>query len=252
MVRTFRRVQDEPPRRRREERDRPGWARLWPLAALIAGLVLAWAFGLFRYVSFDALAEHRGALARLVADRPVSAALLYLAAYTAAVGVSIPAGPVLTMASGLLFGRWLGAGLAFPAATAGACVLFLVVRSSLAPAVARRAAPFMERLRLGLERDGFWYLLSVRLLPIVPFPVGSIAPALVGMPFLPFAAATALGILPGTVLFASMGAGLDGVLAQGERPDASVVFSPPVLLPLLGLAALSLAAMWLRRRRGEA
>ena len=84
----------------------------------------------------------------------------------------------------------------------------------------------------------------------MPFPVGSIAPALVGMPLPPFAAATALGILPGTVLFASIGAGLDEVFARGERPDASVVFSPPVLLPLLGLAALSLAAMWLRRRRG--
>jgi uncharacterized membrane protein YdjX (TVP38/TMEM64 family) len=215
-------------------------------------LVLAWAFGLFRYASLDTLAEHRGALARVVADRPVSTALLYLAAYTAAVAVSVPAGPVLTMAGGLLFGRWLGAGLALPAATAGACVLFLVVRSSLAPAVARRAGPLMERLRPGLERDGFWYLLSLRLLPLVPYPVGSVAPALVGMPFPPFAAATALGILPGTVLFASMGAGLDEVFARGERPDASVVFSLPVLLPLLCLATLSLAAMWLRRRRGWA
>jgi uncharacterized membrane protein YdjX (TVP38/TMEM64 family) len=95
---------------------------------LLAALALAWAFGLHRHVSLDALAEYREALGRLVTGRPVSAALLYCAAYVVAVSVSIPAGPVLTMAGGLLFGRWLGAALALPAATAGACVLLLVVR----------------------------------------------------------------------------------------------------------------------------
>ena len=144
MMRTPRRVQDEPPSRCREERDPPGWARLWPLATLTAVLVLAWAFGLFRYVSFDALAEHRGALALAAGPARFGGAALPRGLHGRR-RASIPAGPVLTMAGGLLFGRWLGAGLAFPAATAGACVLFLVVRSSLAPAVARRAAPFMER-----------------------------------------------------------------------------------------------------------
>jgi uncharacterized membrane protein YdjX (TVP38/TMEM64 family) len=237
------------PAQRGKEQPRPGWTRLWPVAALLTAFVLAWAFGLFRLVSLDSLAEYRNALARLVAERPISAALLYLAAYTCAVAVSIPAGPVLTMAGGLLFGRWLGTALALPAATAGACVLFLAVRSTLAPALAQRAGPFLDRLRPGLERDGFWYLLSIRLLPVVPYPVGSIAPALVGMPFGAFAAATALGILPGTVVFAGIGAGLGEVFAGGGRPDASVMLSAPVLLPLLGLAALSLAAMWLRKRR---
>lgn len=229
-----------------------GWLRLWPVAALAAGLGAAWALGLFRYVSLDALAHYRETLGRLVEARPFAAALLYLGVYAAAVSLSVPAGPVLTMAGGLLFGRWLGAGLAAPAATAGACVLFLAVRSALAPTVARRAGPLVDRLRPELERDGFWFLLSLRLLPIVPYPVGSIAPALVGMPLPAFAAATALGILPGTVVFASIGAGLGGMFAQGARPDLSVMLSPPVLLPLLGLAGLSLAAMWWRRRRGHA
>lgn len=229
-----------------------GWFRLWPVAALAGGLALAWAFGLFRYVSLDALAECREWLEGAVRARPFAAALLYFAAYVGAVSLSVPAGPVLTMAGGLLFGRWLGAALAVPAATAGACVLFLAVRSALAPAVARRAGPLVDRLRPELERDGFWFLLSLRLLPVVPFPVGSIAPALVGMPFLAFAAATGLGILPGTVVFASIGAGLGEVFARGARPDSSVVLSPPVLLPLLGLAGLSLAAMWWRRRRSDA
>lgn len=242
-------VEDGTPGRSGAEDGRPGWARFWPLLALLGVLALAWASGLRRHLSLDALAAYRDVLAGLVEARPVAAAFLYVAAYTAIVALSVPVGPVLTMAGGFLFGTWLGAALAVPAATAGACVLFLAVRSALAPALARRAGPLMDRLRTGLQRDGFWYLLSLRLLPVVPYPVGSIAPALVGTRLPTFAAATALGILPGTVVFAGIGAGLGRVFARGGRPDPSALLSPPVLLPLLGLAALSLLTAWWRRRR---
>ena len=241
------------PAQRGEEQDRPGWARFWPLAALLAAFVLAWAFGLFRYASLDTLAEYREALARLVADRPVSAALLYLAAYTAAVAVSIPAGPVLTMAGGLLFGRWLGAALALPAATAGACVLFLAVRSALAPAVAQRAGPLMERLRPGLERDGFWYLLSCASCRSCLTRSAASRRPWSGCLFRPSPPRPRWASCRAPSCSPASGAGLGEVFARGGRPDASVMLSPPVLLPLLGLAALSLAAMWLRkRRRGDA
>jgi uncharacterized membrane protein YdjX (TVP38/TMEM64 family) len=238
---------DEAPRSDAED-NWPGWGRLWPIAVLLGALALAWAFGLQHHVSFDALAVYHDALARLVEARPVVAALLYLAAYTVIVALSVPVGPLLTMVGGLLFGPWLGTAVAVPAATAGACLLFLAVRSALAPGLARRAGPRMDRLRAGLEHDGFWYLLALRLLPIVPFPVGSIAPALVGMRLSVFAAATALGILPSTLVVAGIGAGLGEIFAQGGRPDPAALLSPPVLMPLLGLAALSLLAVWWRRR----
>jgi len=240
-------MEDEPSPPAGTKDDRPGWVRFWPIAVLLAALALAWALGLRRYVSLDTLAAYHDALVRLVEARPVTAALLYIVAYTIIVALSVPVGPVLTMAGGLLFGTWIGTALAVPAATAGACLLFLAVRTALAPSLARRAGPRLGRVRAGLERDGFWYLLSLRLLPIVPYPVGSIAPALVGMRLPAFAAATALGVLPSTLVFASIGAGLGQVLARGGRPDPSVLLSPPVLLPLLGLAALSLLAAWWRR-----
>jgi uncharacterized membrane protein YdjX (TVP38/TMEM64 family) len=228
---------------------RRGWLRLWPLAGLLAALALVFALGLDRQLSLDALAAHRRALVALVAAQPAAAALLYLGAYAGAIAVAVPAGPVLTMAGGLLFGPWFGTALAATAATAGACLLFLAVRTALAPVLARRAGRLVERLRPGLERDGAWYLLSLRLLPVVPYWLGTIAPALVGMRLLPFAAGTALGILPGTLVFASLGSGLDAILARGEEPDLAAALSPAVLLPLLGLAALSLLTAWWRRRR---
>jgi uncharacterized membrane protein YdjX (TVP38/TMEM64 family) len=232
--------------------DRPALRRSWALALLLAAIALFFALGLDRQFSLAALVEYRKVLADLVAARPVATALLYLGIYAGAIALAVPAGPVLTMAGGLLFGLWLGTALAAAAATAGACLLFLAVRTALAPVVARHAGRLVETLRPGLERDGGWYLLSLRLLPIVPYWLGTIAPALVGMRLLPFVAGTALGILPGTTVFASLGAGLDGIFARGETPDLSAVLSPAVLLPLAGLSLLSLFTAWWRRRRRQA
>jgi uncharacterized membrane protein YdjX (TVP38/TMEM64 family) len=227
---------------------RPGWTRLWPLALILGALALAYTLGLQRSLSFDALAAHRAALTGFVAAHPVTAPLLYVLAYVAVVTFSLPGGAVMTLAGGFLFGPWLGAAAAVVGATLGACALFLAARHALAETLARRAGPLMGKLRGGLERDGFWYLLSLRLLPVVPFWLLNLAPALAGMRLAPYAAATFLGIIPGTAVFAGIGAGLGQVFDAGGRPDLSIIFSPGILLPLLGLAALSLAGAWWRGR----
>jgi len=224
------------------------WRRLWPLALILGALALAYALGLQRYLSFDSLAAHRAALTGFVAARPVLAPLLFILAYVAVVGFSLPGGAVMTLAGGFLFGPWLGAAATVVGATLGACALFLAARYALAETLARRAGPFMAKIQAGLQRDGFWYLLSLRLLPVVPFWLLNLAPALAGMRLLPYAAATFLGIIPATVVFAGIGAGLGEVFDAGRRPDLSIIVSPGILLPLLGLAALSLAGAWWRGR----
>ena len=228
---------------------RPAWRRLWPIGLILAVLAGAYALGLHRLLSFEALAAHRASLGGFVAAQPFAAALAYLAAYVAVVAFSLPGGAVMTLAGGFLFGPWLGAGLAVVGATIGACLLFLAARHALAEVLERRAGPLLGRVREGLRRDGFWYLLSLRLLPVVPFWLVNLAPALAGMALSPYAAATFLGIIPATMVYAGIGAGLGQVFEAGGRPDLSVVFSPGILLPLLGLAALSLLGAWWRGRQ---
>lgn len=233
----------------------PGKTRLtrfWPLLLLAALVALAWATGATRLLSFEALGQHRATLDAWVAARPVLAAGAYVLAYVVVVALSLPGGVVMTLAGGLLFGPWVGTGLTVVGATIGACALFLAARSALAPLVAGRAAGLVDRIRPGLERDGFFYLLTIRLIPVVPFWLANLAPALVGMPFGAYAAATAIGIIPGTAVFSGIGAGLGDILAAGGRPELGVIFSPPILLPLLGLAALSLIGAWWRRRNSNA
>jgi uncharacterized membrane protein YdjX (TVP38/TMEM64 family) len=94
--------------------------------------------------------------------------------------------------------------------------------------------------------------LSLRLLPIVPFWLVNLAPALVGMRLAPFFLATLVGIIPGVLFFVSLGAGLRDVLALGGEPDLSAILAPDVLLPRIGLALLALApVLWRRWRRAH-
>ena len=230
----------------------PALHRLWPIGLILAALALAYALGLHRFLSFESLGAHRATLLGFVAAAPLLAGLLYLLAYALVAGLSLPGGAVMTLAGGFLFGPWLGSGLAVLGATAGACLLFIGARHALADTLARRAGPLLERVRGGLRRDGFWYLLSLRLIPVVPFWLANLAPALAGMPLAPYAAATFLGIIPGTAVYAGIGAGLGGVLDAGGRPDLSLILSPGILLPLLGLAALSLLGAWWRGRQRQA
>lgn len=228
---------------------RPKFWLLAPFLALVAAaLVLAWQHGL----GWDTIATHEAALHRMVAAAPVASAAAYWAVYATCVVLSLPLSLWLTIAGGLLFGTALGATLAIAASGTGAVLLFLIARSTLAPLVARRAGPFLERVRPGLQRDGFSYLLALRLFPVVPFWLLNLAPALLGMRLLPYAAATVLGIVPPATIIAAIGAGLDGVLAAGARPDLALLHSPPVLLPLAGLAVLSLLPVgWRQVRRAR-
>lgn len=223
--------------------------RFWPLALLLAGLALAWASGATHWLSWEALAANRAWLAETVAARPAASAMAFLALYALVVAFSLPVAVWLTLAGGFLFGQWLGTALVVAGATAGACLLFLAARHALAESLAQKAGPLLAKVRQGLESGGFWYLLSLRLLPVVPFWLANLAPAAAGMRFTPFALATLVGIIPGSAVFSGIGAGLGEVFASGGRPDLKVIFSPQILLPLLGLAALSLLGAWWRGRK---
>jgi uncharacterized membrane protein YdjX (TVP38/TMEM64 family) len=219
--------------------------RLVPLGLLVAAGVAFMAAGGHHYVTFAALAEHRGWLCRLVARWGLVAALLYSAAYAVLVALSLPGGAVLTIAGGFLFGTWVGGMCAVVGATLGATALFLAARAGLG-GLAPSAGPFFGRLEAGFRAHAFSYLLALRLMPLFPFWLINLVPALaeVGLPT--YLLATFIGIIPATFVYASLGSGFGNAI---EAPDASVLFRPSVLLPILALAALALFPVWYKRWR---
>jgi uncharacterized membrane protein YdjX (TVP38/TMEM64 family) len=91
-------------------------------------------------------------------------------------------------------------------------------------------------------------LFFIRFVPVIPFFAATLLPALLNVGLRPFAISPCFGIMPGALVYTSIGSGLGALLDRGQSPDLSVIFEPYILGPLLGLAALSILPMLLRRR----
>ncbi|MBI3198525.1 MAG: TVP38/TMEM64 family protein [Rhodospirillales bacterium] len=227
--------------------------RLLPVAILLLGLALFLLFGLERYFSFEMLSRHHAELTAWVAGNIALAALIYVLLYAVAVAFSLPIAVVVTPVGGFLFGVWLGALLSVIGATLGSVALFLAARTAFRDLFRARAGAMLARLEDGFRRDSFNYLLFLRLVPVFPFWLVNIVPALLGMRLGPYTLATLVGIVPGAVIYAGVGASFGMLIERGERPDFSVIFEWHILLPLLGLAALSLLPiLYVRLRGGKA
>ncbi|MCM0020250.1 MAG: TVP38/TMEM64 family protein [Tagaea sp.] len=230
---------------------RPPWLRFLPLAAILVALAGAYSLGLHRYLSFEVLAENRALLLGWTQSNTGLALAAFVLAYIAIVALSLPGGAVATLTGGFLFGTWLGGLAAVIGATIGATLLFLAARTALGDMLRAKAGPGLRKLEDGFKRDALSYLLVLRLVPAFPFFLVNLAPAFLGVSLRVYVIGTFFGILPGTFVFASVGAGLGAVFDRGERPDLSIILSPPVLLPLLALAVLALVpVVWNRFKKG--
>lgn len=235
--------EDAPPRR--------SLFRFAPVAVLVGGLVLVFAFDLHDLISLSALHEHREDLTGFVADNLVAAAAAFMAIYAIATALSVPGGAVLTLVGGFLFGVVIGGMLVVVAATIGAVGVFLAARTALGDSLRRRSGGWLKRLEGGFRRNAFSYLLTLRLIPLVPFWLVNLAPAFFGVPLSTFVITTVLGIIPGTIVYVGVGNGLGATLDAGEDPDLGIILDPEILLPLLGLALLSLLPLAYRHWRGR-
>jgi uncharacterized membrane protein YdjX (TVP38/TMEM64 family) len=192
-------------------------------AVILSLMALGYALRLHSYLTLSAIAENRADLEAFTANNLPLAVLIYAALYITIVALSFPGATVLTIVGGFLFG-WLVGGIStIIAATLGATVIFQIARSSFGESLARRAGPFLSKLKQGFETDAFNYLLFLRLVPAFPFWLVNIAPALSNVSLRIFATATLIGIIPGTFAFAFIGAGLGSVLDAQAAEHARCV-----------------------------
>jgi uncharacterized membrane protein YdjX (TVP38/TMEM64 family) len=242
--------------------------RVVPLVLLLAALGAVFATGLHRSLTFDTFVHYQARLQELVATHRLKMLGAYILVYVAAVTLSLPASALLTAIGGYLFGWAWGAIVACLAATAGATNIFLIARTSLGRPLLRRAGARIQRLAVGFQKQAFFYLLSLRLIPMVPFWLTNLAAAIFGMRLRSFVPATLLGMLPVSFAFAFAGSGLDEVMAEHERAragclaegrgDCAIDFSAKSLLTpelmialaILGILALIPIVLRYRQRRG--
>jgi uncharacterized membrane protein YdjX (TVP38/TMEM64 family) len=235
----------------------PGFSvkRLLPLAALLAGVAAFFALGLDDYVSYAALRDHREVLRSFAAEHAVIAPLAFVVVYALVVAMSLPGGAIMTIAGGFLFGVAFGTACAVIGATLGATALFLVAKTALGDPLRAKAGPWLERMEAGFRENALSYLLFLRLVPLFPFWLVNLVPALLGVPIGTYVLATFVGIVPGTFVYASVGAGLGSLLEAGGEFTAADVLTPQVVIALVGLGLLALlpaVAKKLRARRASA
>ncbi len=209
-----------------------------PLLVLALGLILFFAFDLGRFVSINALAEHYSSITAWVAERQALAIFVFFLLYVVVVAFSLPIASLLTISGGAVLG-YIAAPVIVLAATLGALILFLAAKGALADVMAKRAGPFMAKVADGFNDSPFFWLLALRLIPIAPFWVVNIVPALLGMKARPYALATLIGIAPGTTVYVAVGSGFDAVLAAGKTPDLSTLTDIRIIAPLVGLGVLA-------------
>ncbi len=239
-----------PPR----DEQKQGLRRWLPLIVIVLAAALFFALGLQRYISLEALRAHRDWLYDQVAGNLALLLAAYMVVYAGMVTLSLPGATILTLAGGCVFGQWIATAATVVAATIGATLLFLAASTALGDLLRRRAGPWLAKLRDGFQANAFSYLLFLRLVPAFPFFVVNLVPAFLGVRLPVFVLATFLGIIPGTFVYASVGAGLESLLKSDQPLSIGTVLTPQVITGLVGLALLSLLPIawkaWRRRRAG--
>ena len=225
--------------------------RFLPILILIAGLVAFFAFGGHRYVGFDTLEKHREALMALVAEHGFAAVLGFIVIYAVMVAFSIPGALVMTVTSGFLFGTLGGAACSVVGATLGSIALFLAARTAIGGLLRDKAGPALAKMKAGFQEDALSYLLVLRLIPIFPFFIVNLVPAFLGVTLRVFAIATFIGIIPGSFVYATVGAGLGSIFDSGEEFSAGSILTPEIVTALIGLAVLAMLPVAYKKFRAK-
>ena len=198
-----------------------------------------------RYLALDTLQQNRDALLDFTRQHYWQALLIAVAVYTAATAFIFPGGALLSLSMGFLFGRWVGTGVILLAATVGATLAFLAARYLFADAMRAKLGGKLREMSDGFARDGFNYLLFLRLVPLFPFWLVNLAPAFTGIRLSTYVVATGIGIIPGAFVFANLGQSL------GRIQSTSQLVSPETLIALALLGVLALVPVLVKRFKSD-
>ena len=207
----------------------------WVILAVF-GLVVAafFYFDLGQFLSLNSLKENKDALRSYTDKHYFLMVISFIGVYIAQTAFSLPGATILTLAAGFLFGVFIGTLYVNIGATAGATLAFFAARYLFRDSVEKRFGPKLESIQKGFAKNGFSYLITLRLIPLFPFFLVNLASGLTHLRIPTYIAATALGILPGSLIYCNAGKQLGTINSLGD------IASPGVLgaFILLGLLAL--------------
>jgi len=234
-----------------------------PLIVIAFLLGIGYWAGIFDHFGLSSFIKHRQVLDDFVGANFLLAALGFIVLYAALVAISFPGASFLTIASGFFFGGFLGGMFAVIGATIGAIIIFTIAKTSFGDFLKEKAGPFVNKMVEGFKEDAFQYLLTLRLVPVFPFWVLNIVPALLDMKVRPYVLATFLGIIPGTFTYAYIGTGMDSVIADIAKNQPNCVedgdcyvnlgslVTTEILIAITMLGIISILPVIIKKIRGD-
>ena len=198
--------------------------RLLIVAAIVAAAILFKILGLGQYLSLDYLKASQANFAQLYGENRLAVIVTYMAIYIAVTALSLPGAAVMTLAGGALFGFWTGFVVVSFASTIGATLACFVARFLLREWVQNSFGDKLSAINTGIEKEGAFYLFSLRLVPIFPFFVINLAMGLTTMKLFTFYWVSQIGMLPGTMVYVNAGKEL------GQIESLSGILSPGLII----------------------
>ncbi len=221
--------------------------RLLIIAALAALVAAYFFFGLGDYLTVEGIKQVAGDVGAYYERNPAQVIAGFFLVYVAVAAASLPGAAVMTLAAGALFGVLVGTIIVSFASTLGATLAFLASRYVLRDGIEARFGERLRTVNQGLERDGAFYLFTIRMIPLFPFFVVNLVMGLTRIGTWTFAWVSQVGMLLGTIVYVNAG-------TQLARIDSlSGIASPAVLasFALLGIAPWFAKAIigWIKRRK---
>jgi pyruvate/2-oxoglutarate dehydrogenase complex dihydrolipoamide dehydrogenase (E3) component/uncharacterized membrane protein YdjX (TVP38/TMEM64 family) len=211
-------------------------SRLALLIALAALIAAYFAFDLGRFFSLDFFRSQQAAILEFYRAHPFQAAAAYFAVYVAITGLSLPGAAIMTLVAGAIFGLLWGTILVSFASSAGATLAFLASRFLFRDAIQRRFGDKLRAIDAGIEKEGAFYLFTLRLVPAFPFFVINLVMGLTPMNTRTFYWVSQLGMLLGTIVYVNAGTQI------GRLESLSGILSPGLLLSFAALGILPIVA----------
>ena len=221
--------------------------RLALLTVIVVVLASWFLFDLGQYASLDAIKQHQQAIAAFYRDQPLLVLAAFFLGYVLLTALSFPGAALLTLLAGALFGLPVGVIVVSFASTIGATLAFLAARYLFRDAVQSRFGDRLKAINAGVERDGAFYLFSLRLVPVFPFFAVNLLMGLTPIRVWTYFWVSQLGMLLGTIVYVNAGTQLAGLtdIRDITTPGLLLSFAALGLLPWIG----KLVMRWVRRRK---
>lgn len=232
------------------KQSKPLWQRFLPLIIIAIALVVFFATGLQKYFTLESLAENQAAIKNFAETNLLLTMLAVAAIYATATAISFPGAAIMTLLSGFVLGWFYGGISVIVGATIGATIIFLAGRSAAGDVLSKKGGETLAKLEAGFTKNALSYLFILRLVPIFPFWLVNLAAAAFRVPTRTYVLATFFGIMPGTFVYASVGAGF-GSITESADVGLDVLLKPSVIIPLVALVGLSLLPIVFRKHLNQ-